>query len=139
MQHNTEYVLNDIKATTLASILIDGISYLGKTKEYYIDKGCIVVSQEEGKKILNKNEENLFIKEWKETSESNYWRALEELPPIRQRTKEKVSFFFSGEAYTSNIHSCYCNIGDKYYTTMRRLTTTYEDMLIELKGQGYAE
>lgn len=137
MQHNTEYVLKSRSSTTLASILVDGISYLGKTKEYYLDKGYIVVPQEEGSNILYENDEALYIKEWKEISESSYWRALEELPPLKQRTIEKVCFFFCSEAYTSNIHSCYCSIGEKYYTAMRRTTTTYEDMLIELKGQGY--
>lgn len=139
MPHNTEYVLKNKKATTLASILVDGISYLGKTKEYYLDKGYMVLPQEEGSKILYENDEALYIEEWKEISESNYWRALEELPPLKQRTVQKVSFFFCSEAYTSNIHSCYCNVGEKYYAAMRRTSTTYENMLIELKGQGYVK
>jgi hypothetical protein len=139
MPHNTEYVLEDRSATTLVSILVDGISYLGKTKKYYEDKGYVVVAEKEGSEILHDNDEALYIKDWKEISESSYWRALEELPPLRHRSVQKIEFFFCSEAYANNIHSCYCNIGKKYYTANRRVTTSYEDMLIELKGQGYVK
>ena len=131
-------ILKDRTATHFTSVLKDGKSpYSGKTREEYIAEGYIAVSLDEAMKIVDENEEKLYIKPWTEITESRWWQSLEELPPVRYQSVDGIEFFFCSEAYSGNIHTCYCNINDKYYSAMRRLTTSYANMIVELKEQNY--
>lgn len=134
MLHN-EYVLETKQSTTIKAILVDGISvYSKKTKDEFIQEGCLVFNKNEAFDLIYTNENTQYIKEWEEITESKWWEALEMLPPLRHLSLEGHTFFFCCEAYTGNIHSCYCSTRGKYFKAMRRLTTSYEEMIKEIKG-----
>lgn len=105
---------------------------LKKTKQDFLDEGYLVLPYDDGSKLISHNEDIKYLKEWSEITESKWWDALEMLPPMKHSHIDGHEFFFCSEAYTSNIHSCYCAVGDKYYTAMRRTTTSYEVMVDEL-------
>lgn len=128
-----ELVLKDKNATIVAAILVNGISiYSKKTKEQFLDEGYLAMSYHDGFELISHNEDIAYLKEWSEITESQWWYALEMLPPLKHAHIDGHEFFFCSEAYTGNIHSCYCAVGNKYYTAMRRTTTSYEVMVDEI-------
>lgn len=86
--------------------------------------------------MLDYQRDNLkHIKHWTEITENQWFEALGELPPMRHRSIREYIFFFCSEAHTSNIHSCYCCVDGKYFSAKRRLTTSYGEMIEEIKGK----
>jgi len=135
MLHNNEYVLATKESTIFETILVDGFSAYGKkTKEDYLEEGCLVLPKKEAFELIYENENSLYITEWTQITEKKWWDALEELPPLRYKSFQQCTFFFCSEAYTGNIHSCYCSVRGKYFTAMRRLTTNYDEMYEEIKA-----
>lgn len=63
-----------------------------------------------------------------ETTEERYEDGLECLPPKRWTRSGKNQFFFVGECYTANIYRCFVRKEDKYYTALRAITTSEEDI-----------
>lgn len=132
--NNKELVIKDKNATIATTILVNGISiYSKKTKQQFLDEGCLVMSYNDGLELISHNEDITYLKEWSEITESQWWYALEVLPPLKHSHIDGHEFFFCSEAYIGNIRSCYCAVGDKYYTAMRRTTTSYEMMVDEIR------
>lgn len=132
-----EYVLKNREDDGIVAILINGNSpHSGKTKEEFLAEGNIVLLKDEAWKLITQNEEIKYIKPWEETTEEHWDDMLNCLPPMRYKRIGNACFFFNSEAYTSNIHSCFCKIGDMYFFAKRRTTQTYESMLEEMRGQG---
>jgi hypothetical protein len=66
-----------------------------------------------------------------ETTEENFNDMLECVPPKRFTYSRggKYSYFFVGECYTYDLYQCYVRKDGKYYTALRSITTTEEDIL----------
>lgn len=76
-----------------------------------------------------------YVGEWKAITHRDYWDALECLPPMLWRKGSGCESFFICEATTSNIHSCYIEMGDKYYTAMRRTSLKHTHLISDLNKQ----
>lgn len=135
MSKNEMIVMSNKSSTTVKAVLYNGVSpYSAKTKDDYVNEGCLVLESSEALALIEANEEIEYVKPWTEITESYWFDLYECLPPYRSMTIEDHHFFFVSEAYTGNIHTCCVCHKDRYYKSMRRLTTTYEDMIGELKS-----
>lgn len=64
-----------------------------------------------------------------ETTEERFNDGLECVPPKRWTHSGKNQFFFVGECFTDNLYTCYVYVGGKYYTALRSILTSAEDIL----------
>ena len=102
--------------------------YHGKPESYYVDKGYLIVTEEEFEPIHEKYL-NDMCGDWKEITEENFEDALNVLPPMRW---ENGGFFMS-ERYTGDVTAFYQQIGNKYYTSYQRLSYKRDDILENLR------
>jgi len=122
-------------AISVTSILKNHVcAYTQKTKQDYLNEEYIVAEWEKIEKLIEKNENEQLLTSWESIKEEDYYRALEELPPLKWENVENASFFMCKEAYSSNIHAVYCEYNCRFYATMRRTTTSYSEMLKEIKS-----
>lgn len=70
--------------------------------------------------------------DFNETTKERFWDGLECLPPKRWTREAGREFFFIGECYTATLYRAFVRIGEKYYTALRDIRATKED-LFELK------
>lgn len=68
-------------------------------------------------------------KSFVESSEEQFMDGLECLPPKRWTRFEGGEFFFVGECYTANLYTCFVRKGEKYYTALRAINTTAENLI----------
>lgn len=66
--------------------------------------------------------------DFKETTEEMFMDGLECLPPKRWTRAGSQEFFFVGECYTADLYTCFVRKGDKYYTALRSIRTSAEDL-----------
>jgi len=66
---------------------------------------------------------------FEETTEEKFWYGLECVPPKRWTQFKGGQFFFVGECYTDNLYRCYVRKGDKYYTALRPISTSENDLI----------
>ena len=97
--------------------------------KYHHAKENLKLLNEKDFKELNDNYENSMIGDWKEIAEDWYWEMLEIMPPLRWSGDS----FFICEALHSNIHSYFTKWGDKYYSSLQRVTSDHSDMFDSLK------
>jgi hypothetical protein len=70
-----------------------------------------------------------------EETTKEFMDGLECIPPkMWRRIRKQYQTFFVGEPYTHNIHRCYVQKGNKFYTAYRSTDTDLED-LINLKDK----
>jgi hypothetical protein len=96
---------------------------------------CKVVNEEEFYKMVDDYEKNNVLESFRETTEDSFYNGLECVPPKRWHKFKGLEIFFVGECYTSNIYRCYIFVPDtkKYYTALRRITETSEQLESKLK------
>ena len=102
----------------------DGLTF----EEYQEKKGdhYKAISEAELHELIDKYERELQ-KPWQEISSEEYWDAYECLPPIYNSP-----FWFISEATYGNLHSCFIEINDKYYTALRPITMGTKELFTEL-------
>ena len=73
--------------------------------------------------------------DFKEVTKEQYLDALECLPPKRWTNYGKNNdFFFLGECYTYNLYSLYANHNGKYYTALRAINLTTDQIINQLNN-----
>lgn len=122
------------------TVLRDGRGmYSGKSEKEYLDEGFKITGYDEFHEQLTKTENEKYTsKPWIEITEDEWWDMYEVLPPMKDTRLDGWHFFFISEATTSNIHACFCEIGDRYFTASRRTSTPYQEMILEIEEQFYA-
>jgi hypothetical protein len=66
---------------------------------------------------------------WEVTTEERFWDGLECLPPKKWTQFPGGEYFFVGECYTADLYTCYVRKGDEYYTALRSIHTSPEDLI----------
>jgi hypothetical protein len=69
-----------------------------------------------------------------ETTEESFNDGLECLPPKRWTRGNGFQFFFVGECYTANIYRLYVQYQGSYYTALRPISVSAEDIMNEVKA-----
>ena len=130
-----EYVMKPSELC-LSAILVNGFSDGSKRpREDYLKEGYIIGSSDYIMGLLKKNQDEAFLTPWRKIDKKRYYQCYEELPPLKLESSEEATFFRSSEAFSGDIHSVYCEYNGKYYSTARRLSTPYCEMLQEIKAQ----
>jgi hypothetical protein len=86
---------------------------------------------EELEPIYKQYEESL-CKPFKEISKEKYWNLLECLPPKRYNGNR----FFMSECYYGNLYRFCFKLRGKYYSALRSILLTDEELTIQIKEFG---
>ncbi len=89
-----------------------------------------IASGEEIDVLLFAYENENVLTEFQEITEDQWWNWLECLPPTKWHHYKGLEIFFVSECYTSNIYRCCisCPDADKYYSALRRINETDEEL-----------
>jgi hypothetical protein len=71
-------------------------------------------------------------KPWEECTEAKYHYVLGAVPPIQHRDTAGFTTFFCGEATTAHLHQMFANKGNKYWTALRSIHRSNDDLGAEL-------
>jgi hypothetical protein len=110
------------------------VHYSDETFQQYNERhggGLIALGWEEYYEKYYKPHLNNLCTPFVETTEERFWDGLECLPPKRWTNFDGGEYFFVGECFTDTLYTCYVRKGDKYYTALRDIYTSHEN-LIEL-------
>lgn len=119
--------LKNYNGTTITAIRDGRCIYNNRPESYYLEKGYSILTWEELESIQEEYL-NKLCNDWKEITEEQFEYALNVLPPVRW---ENGGFFMS-ERYTNDVTGYYQQIGDKYYTSLQRLSYNRENILENL-------
>lgn len=116
--------------------------YTERTLEsFQIDyPGCKVYKDlDEVMPMIEKAENEKYIKPFSEITEEEWWEMYECLPPLRTiRSDDGLFFaFLMSEYWTSNITGHYFRIQDRYFSAQRRDTDNPGDMYQEIMKQFF--
>jgi len=106
----------------------DCCPYSKKTRAEFIAEGYKVLTLDELTPITNNFLDSL-CDNWKEITSDDYDYALNVLPPA----KWSNGGFYVPEAYTHNVYSFYQKWQGKYYTSLQRINTPRERILMTLE------
>jgi hypothetical protein len=71
-------------------------------------------------------------KPWQECTEAEYDYSLGAVPPIKHRGIAGFDTFFCGEATTAHLHQMFAYKGRRYWTALRSILRSTEDLSAEL-------
>jgi len=131
---NQELWIMKADGTNIETITRNGVSIYGDSKiEDYRNKGFLILNKDEAIERLNNNQERVFVTDWSEISEKEFYDLYECLPPLKNTRIEEYHFFFISEPTVSNIHACFCEVNSRYYTAGKRLSQSYHEMIKEIE------
>jgi hypothetical protein len=128
-------IVNTMSSTDKVPQFVDYMDKPTTFEEYKQKKGnqnLIALTWEDFSKNYYIPYLNSLCEPFTETTEERFMDALECVPPKRWTKFEGGQFFFVGECYTADLYTCFVKKGNKYYTALRSITESAEN-LIQLK------
>jgi hypothetical protein len=98
------------------------------------EKDLFLITEEEMMQRYAQHLEDLQ-EDWKEETEEDFDYAMGCVPCIRYgKISNTLTKFFCGEPYSGLLHRChvYDSFTDKYYSALRSITISDEELLIQL-------
>lgn len=124
--------VEDFKKRGLCSyygILIDGVNpYTKETISDYINNGYTILNEIDFEALVEEHN-NSICGNWCEISEEFYEQQMNVLPPMYYHD----GGFFISEAETADIHGFYQKLNGKYYTSLQRLGSCRDNILLSLR------
>jgi len=111
--------------------------YSGKSVAYFEKLGYKLFTLEKALELLNKELDSSCVKPFKEVSKDYYWEHYECLPPEAWVNINGINFFRMSEYQTSNITEHFICYKNRYFSALKRTTTTPKENLDEIIEQYF--
>jgi hypothetical protein len=127
-------IFNTMSSSEGTPVYVDYMDKLTTLEEYKQIKGnsdLVALTWEDFEAGHYKPYLKSLCQPFQERTKEDFWEGLECLPPKRW-TQDKDSnkeFFFVGECYTADLYRCFVRDGENYYSALRSISTSADDLL----------